>query len=553
VVEASALRNVCDITQLGDLSETDAVALLADGMRIVGVAADHAQALGQAVYACVAGHPYLTQRLGALLADQHLRSMPLDTAQVDAAAFDLLEQDDSLLEHLRRGISDLGLADAARRLLSASQRTSRTDDGVARLDLLGLARRRQRYWAPRNPLLAVAMAEWLGLPAPTNVDLVQAASATEQVALARYLAGLRREQASIAKQLAGEIAAAEQARLQRRAETLADQIAELEKAQPPEPIAATNPLQPTAPTVVPPTTTVRTPTSTAKSVEPAKHEVRTPRTPAAEQHPPGSLVAVPSWLPELVHVPAGPFLMGSSDTDILAWPNEKPQHRLELPEYWIGKTPITNAQFRPFVEGDGYTNQAYWTTAGWKWRQAEKITKPEYWDDSQWNGADYPVVGVSWFEAVAYCRWLSAQIGWEFRLPSEAGWEKAARGADRRIWPWGNTWAAGRANSKEAGWGKTTPVGQYPAGASPYGALDMAGNLCEWCATRWGKPYPYQIEDEWQAAYLAVNDNSVLRGGGWYSEQRLVRASYRIPSSQRKRFGAIGLRVASHTRPGAGS
>jgi formylglycine-generating enzyme required for sulfatase activity len=262
---------------------------------------------------------------------------------------------------------------------------------------------------------------------------------------------------------------------------------------------------------------------------------------------------IPAWVPELVHVPAGPFRMGSSAADKLASDDERPQHRLELPVYWMGKTPVTNAQFQPFVEGEGYTNSKYWIEAGWQWRQSEKLVKPRYWDDSQWNDADYPVVGVSWYEAVAYCRWLSAQTGQEFRLPSEAEWEKTARGADGRIWPWGNAWEQRRCNTKEAGLGKTTPVGQYPAGASPYVALDMAGNVYEWWATRWRKSYPYQIEDEWQAVYLAANNRPVLRGGSWYDEQKHVRASYRVNIDPRTRRGGIGLRVASHARPGAGS
>jgi formylglycine-generating enzyme required for sulfatase activity len=202
----------------------------------------------------------------------------------------------------------------------------------------------------------------------------------------------------------------------------------------------------------------------------------------------------------------------------------------------------------PRAEGDGYTNRAYWTEAGWAWRQENNITKPEYWDDAQWGGDDYPVVGVSWFEAVAYVRWLSAQTGHEIRLPTEAEWEKAARGPDGLIWPWGNAWAEGRANSKEAGVGKTTLVGQYPDSASPYGALDMAGNAWEWCATQYGKGYPYQLEDEWADAYLEVDTERRLRGGSWYSEQLHVRGAYRV--SGNPRYGnnvGHGLRVASHS------
>ena len=273
--------------------------------------------------------------------------------------------------------------------------------------------------------------------------------------------------------------------------------------------------------------------------------------------PVATVATLPAWAPAMVKVPAGPFLMGSTDQQIAtvvsqgasaAWvKNEQPQHTLNLPDYWIGKTEVTNAQFRPFVEGDGYTNQAYWTAAGWAWRQAENITQPSYWNDATWNGPDYPVIGVSWFEAVAYCRWLSKQTGIEFRLPSEAEWEKAARGSNGLIYPWGNTWDASLVNSSESGLQQTTPVGSYPKGASPYGALDMAGNVWEWCATQWGKAYPYQLEDEWQAAYLeATADYRVFRGGSSWHNSTYVRGAYRDLGPRGGDF-SVGLRVASHS------
>jgi formylglycine-generating enzyme required for sulfatase activity len=252
----------------------------------------------------------------------------------------------------------------------------------------------------------------------------------------------------------------------------------------------------------------------------------------------------------LVKIPAGPFLMGSSDNDTMADDDEKPQHRLELPTYWIGKMPVTNAQFRPFVAGDGYTNPDYWTDAGWQWRKAKQIVAPRFWDDAKWNGDDYPVVGVSWYEAVAYCRWLTAQTGILFRLPTEAEWEKAARGPDGRIWPWGNTWEDGRCNSQEAGKGRTTPVGSYPDGVSPYGVLDMAGNVWEWTATKWWKTYPYQVEDEWADVYLAGDIRRTIRGGSWYFNHNHIRGAYRsFDRNPRYRLIYIGVRLASHSLP----
>lgn len=501
VVEASALRNVCEIERLGDLGEADAVAVIADGLALVGVASTSAHALGQAVYGRVGGHPYFTQRLGELLAAEQIAGEAPDEATVENLAWALLEQDDPLLEHLRRNIADLSLEDAARRLLSASQRTARTDHGIERLDLLGIARRSGRHWVPRSPLFSVALAEWLGLPLPIAAAMPTAAEAVRTHALAQYLDELRLEQRAVTSHIERATSPAEQVRLQRRIHELADELTRVEALQPAR--------------AVPPLITVK--------------------------------ANLPPWVPTLVKVSAGPFLMGSSDTDKQADHDEKPQHTLTLPDYWIGKTPVTNAQFRPFVEGDGYTNRAYWTEAGWQWRESDKIIKPRYWDDPTWNGDDYPVVGVGWFEAVAYCRWLTAQTGHTFRLPSEAEWEKAARGPNGRIWPWGNRWEAGRCNSAEAGIKKTSPVGQFPGGASPYGAFDMAGNVWEWCASKHDKRYRYKQEDEWAEAYVKQDDLRRRRGGAYWNDQKVVRVSSRDNVNPRSRFIDYGIRVASHS------
>lgn len=252
----------------------------------------------------------------------------------------------------------------------------------------------------------------------------------------------------------------------------------------------------------------------------------------------------------LVEIPAGPFLMGSRDDDPLADDDEKPQHTLTLETYWIGKTEVTNAQFRPFVEGGGYTNRSYWTAAGWEWRQEENITQPFSWDKAEWNSDQQPVVGISWYEALAYTRWLSVQTGHEFRLPTEAEWEKAARGTDGRIYPWGYNWVAANCNCNDT-IGMTVPVGQYPDGASPYHVLDMAGNAWEYTATQWSKAYPYQVEAEWSDAYMEEDTIRVVRGGGWSSEQKRVRVVDRNDSIQRYRHYDLdfGLRVVTDSPP----
>jgi formylglycine-generating enzyme required for sulfatase activity len=247
---------------------------------------------------------------------------------------------------------------------------------------------------------------------------------------------------------------------------------------------------------------------------------------------------------ELVEVPEGPFLMGSSDDDPAAGKDEKPQHELTLPTYWIGKTPVTNAQFRPFVEGDGYTNPDYWSDEGWQWREKHDQTQPFLWHDSRWNGAAYPVVRIAWYEAMAYTAWLSAQTGEDYRLPSEAEWEKAARGPDGRIYPWGNQWEAGRCNSEDAGKQLTTPVGSYPAGASPYGALDMAGNVWEWTSSQY-RSYPYDPNDGREDISNPAQKRFTLRGGSTWRDRTYVRCAARDRVNPNFGGGIIGygLRV----------
>jgi len=215
-----------------------------------------------------------------------------------------------------------------------------------------------------------------------------------------------------------------------------------------------------------------------------------------------------------------------SDNDSAADSDEKPQQQLYLPTYWIGKTPVTYAQFRPFVEGDGYTNPAYWGDDGWEWRTNEKRTQPDYWNDKKWNGDAQPVVGITWYEAMAYCRWLSAQTGDDYRLPSEAEWEKAARGTDGRSYPWGNQSPdETRANFNQAV-GRTTPVGRYPAGASPYGVLDMAGNVWEWTRSEY-QDYPYNPDDGREDGSNPAGKVFTLRGGSWWNDRTYVRCAAR--------------------------
>jgi formylglycine-generating enzyme required for sulfatase activity len=235
----------------------------------------------------------------------------------------------------------------------------------------------------------------------------------------------------------------------------------------------------------------------------------------------------------MVLIPAGPFLMGSPDGDPDARRDEKPQHEVYLPDFYIDRTPVTNAQYRRFVEAGGYAQANYWTEAAdaGRWKDGAYIdyddeprAQPYFWEDTKWNGDRQPVVGVSWYEALAYARWAGK------RLPGEAEWEKAA-GWDpdagrKRRYPWGDEWREGCANTEEAGRGVTTPVETYLQGASPCGALDMAGNVWEWCQTAY-KAYPYDPDDGREELGGGDEVMRVLRGGSWYTDKAWARCACR--------------------------
>ncbi|MCB9098184.1 MAG: SUMF1/EgtB/PvdO family nonheme iron enzyme [Anaerolineales bacterium] len=233
---------------------------------------------------------------------------------------------------------------------------------------------------------------------------------------------------------------------------------------------------------------------------------------------------------DLIRIPAGDFLMGSDPKkDKDAQENEQPQHRLHLPDYFIGKYPVTNAQFAAFVSATGHK-------AG-----------------SEWNDGKYPMGGdnhpanyVSWADGVAFCRWLSQASGRMVRLPTEAEWEKAARGTDGRLHPWGNEPPADALCNFGHKVGQTTPVGKYsPNGDSPYGCVDMSGNVWEWCSTLWQeKAYPFQVQDEWTEAYLKQEGARLVRGGSWLDDDWLVRCAFRDWSYPGFRYDDSGVRVA---------
>jgi formylglycine-generating enzyme required for sulfatase activity len=223
---------------------------------------------------------------------------------------------------------------------------------------------------------------------------------------------------------------------------------------------------------------------------------------------------------ELVLIPAGEFLMGSprghveqiiAQGLIKGWVERAlPQHRLHLPDYCIAQTPVTNAQYLAFVQATSHTTPEHW-----------KGGKPPA------GKEDHPVVCVKWHDATAYCNWLAEVTGKAYRLPSEAEWEKAARGTDGRIYPWGDEWDATRCNSWEGGPGDTTPVGQYsPRGDSPYGCVDMVGNVWEWTLSLF-KGYPYDPENGREELKAGDDIHRVLRGGSWLNNPGYARCAFR--------------------------
>jgi formylglycine-generating enzyme required for sulfatase activity len=178
----------------------------------------------------------------------------------------------------------------------------------------------------------------------------------------------------------------------------------------------------------------------------------------------------------MVLVPAGPFLMGRSRRDLLAEDHEQPEREVTLSAFWIDVYPISNARYALFLSADGYGDEQWWTEVGWEWKCRHHVQVPSMWGQEGWDDAEQPVAGVSWYEANAYARWAGR------RLPTDAEWEKAARGTDGRLYPWGNDWPGPRHANFDQLVGRTTPVGMFPAGASPYGCHDMAGNVNNWCA-----------------------------------------------------------------------
>jgi formylglycine-generating enzyme required for sulfatase activity len=327
--------------------------------------------------------------------------------------------------------------------------------------------------------------------------------------------------------------------------------------------------QPANPIVTPPPPTQATPTGRSGSAgdvnakTPPRTDVKTgPLPPGTSPTPRPVPFGAPvrfrtdMWsLPDepllgFVEIPAGQFTMGSDRRqDPEAGDEELPQHKVDLPRYYIGRYEVTVAQFRAFVQASGYREHP-----------TEALDRQ----------ADLPVVNVRWHNAVAYATWLDKSLhesratpvgvrsilstaGQPCRvtLPSEAEWEKAARGIDARVYPWGGKFDPAKANVGLSGQGTPMPVGSYPDGSSPYGVLDMIGNVWEWTRSLWrtnsdGRVvgYPYNPSDS-QHEDLEAPDTvrRVIRGGSSYGFLGRARAAYRLSGAPRDRDDYLGFRV----------
>ncbi len=235
---------------------------------------------------------------------------------------------------------------------------------------------------------------------------------------------------------------------------------------------------------------------------------------------------------EFVKVSKGEFIMGSHDKNSLAFDDEKPRHHVVIPyDFWIGRFLVTKEQFSQFIVSARYSKKR---SASWKY------------------AATHPVINALWKDVQFYLRWLNANYGGQlfggviYRLPTEAEWEKAARGVNGREWPWGNKFDRSLCNSSESDICTTTQVGTYsPLGDSPYGCADMSGNIWQWTQSLY-RPYPYNPNDGREV--LRGSGFRVVRGGSFYRDKRLIRCAYRKSVSISKFAAGFRVVVAPPTK-----
>jgi formylglycine-generating enzyme required for sulfatase activity len=308
-------------------------------------------------------------------------------------------------------------------------------------------------------------------------------------------------------------------------------------------------------------------------------------------------------LPPLINIPGGTYRIGSDEG---LYEDETPAHEVEIAPFTIGQFPVTNAEWALFIQARGYEDERWWDTdAARAWRRGEdtgagpkqqwrdnrqyvqenfhsirqwlqqgrmtsqqaenweqiarmsddefealltewypggRQTQPAYWNDDAFNNPAQPVVGICWFEARAYCAWLSVQTDQRFRLPTEAEWEAAARGIRGRRYAYGDDFDTTRCNTFETHIRRTTPIGVFPGGETFDGVVDMSGNTWDWTSSLY-KPYPYSAEDDREEPIASSESARAVRGGSWYNDRDLARAAYRLHDHPGDRDLSLGLRV----------
>lgn len=307
-------------------------------------------------------------------------------------------------------------------------------------------------------------------------------------------------------------------------------------------------------------------------------------------------------IPPLIAIPGDTYTIGSDEG---LYDDEAPKHPVELQAFDIAQFPITNAEWALFMRAGGYEDERWWDTDAAKaWRRGEgtaegpkqedrtfrkqlqenfdrirelhrenritsqqaddweqiarmsdddfealldewypggRQTQPAYWHDDTLNNPAQPVVGICWFEARAYCAWLSAQTGQTFRLPTEAEWEAAARGQQGRRYAFGDDFDETRCNTFETHIRQTTPIGVFPGGETPEGVVDMTGNTWDWTSSQY-QDYPYDATDGCEDPTASAVPR-VVRGGSWLNVRVLARVPYRSWYSAQARYDDLGLRV----------
>jgi formylglycine-generating enzyme required for sulfatase activity len=307
-------------------------------------------------------------------------------------------------------------------------------------------------------------------------------------------------------------------------------------------------------------------------------------------------------LPPLIAIRDGAYAIGSDEG---LYEDEAPSHAVDLEPFQLGQFPVTNAEYALFVKAGGYEDERWWDTdaaRAWRrgdstaegakqqWRENHQLfqthfdeirnlhrqgritsqqaddweriarmddaafealleewyppgrqTQPAFWNDEVFNNPAQPVVGICWYEARAYCTWLSAQTGRPFRLPTEAEWEAAARGPAGRRYAYGDEFDASRCNAFETHIRRTTPVGVFPGGETPEGLIDLTGNTWDWTSSL-RQAYPYAADDGREDP--AAEGRRVVRGGSWHYLQSFARAASRFALAPDNRYYSIGFRLA---------